>query len=80
MILWLKHKHLKMKKLKRGMSFNENLNGVLVGARDDLDGVQALERPQLREDVPHCHRLREIQDDVPLSCSQVSTIEDELII
>ena len=82
MILWLKHKHLKMKKLKRGMSFNEaeNLNRVLVGARDDLDGVQALERPQFREDVPHCHRLREIQDDVPLSWSQVRTIEDKLII
>ena len=51
------------------MSINEaeDLNGVLVRARDDLDGVQALERPQLREDVPHCDRLREIQDNVTLS-------------
>ena len=51
----------------RNFNDSEDLNGVLVCARDDLDGVQALERAQLREDVPHCDRLTEVQDDVPLS-------------
>ena len=44
-----------------------HLNRVLVGTRDNLNGVQALERPQLREDVPHRDRLREVQHNVPFS-------------
>ena len=44
-----------------------NLDRILVSAGNDLHGVQALERAQLGEDLPHGDRLGEVEDYVALS-------------
>ena len=48
-----------------------NLDRILVSARNDLHGVQALERAQLGEDLPHRDRLGEVEDYVALSWAYI---------
>ena len=48
-----------------------DLDRILVSARNDLHGVQALERAQLGEDLPHGDRLGEVEDYVALSWAYV---------
>ena len=48
-----------------------DLDRILVSARNDLHGVQALERAQLGEDLPHGDRLGEVEDYVALSWAYI---------
>ena len=48
-----------------------DLDRILVSAGNDLDGVQALERAQLGEDLPHGDRLGEVEDYVALSWAYI---------
>ena len=48
-----------------------NLDRILVSAGNDLHGVQALERAQLGEDLPHGDRLGEVEDYVALSWAYI---------
>ena len=48
-----------------------NLDRILVSAGNDLHGVQALERAQLGEDLPHRDRLGEVEDYVALSWAYI---------
>ena len=48
-----------------------NLDRILVSAGYDLHGVQALERAQLGEDLPHRDRLGEVEDYVALSWAYI---------
>ena len=77
MILLLENKHLcthndnddgeEDKKLGK----ISNLDRILVSTGNDLDGVQALERAQLGEDLPHRDRLGEVEDYVALSWAYI---------
>ena len=48
-----------------------DLDRILVSARNDLHGVQALERAQLGEDLPHGDRLGEVEDYVALAWAYI---------
>ena len=76
MILLLENEHLDMMKMMMTRRIKKlrkisDLDRILVSARNDLHGVQALERAQLGEDLPHGDRLGEVEDYVALSWAYI---------